>query len=410
MAAADYAVKLPPLPSGEWRAYLAFAADRTTVRSVQLAPGGAPLAPEPSGLWRTPGRRSTRRSLALRIRWTGEPPQIAGVVVQPADHANGGDAALAELRADERRRCLELLDARARRRFDRWSRETRFFLRFDAWTNPPVLSQLVDEEFHRQLRGASLQLFGMSEEVRREAPTADHIVELSIGLMQRARERAERLACGELPEPKPRRARAVAATERRRFEVVAQFLYKLFRGRWPGTRTIASLEEIERAFALFAAGALAFVPLEETDAYRMKLNAEPDSAYFFAFAEFALLAVRLGVPQSSDWFSFARLFVALEDVFVARYGAPLQRHDLDEQYLRQQRSAGAPFELAELREHLARYRQLYPTARQLDQLELAHTINVLHAARDEVVQSVQRAGAGGRPGAKRSGAVADGDS
>lgn len=409
MASADCAVPLRSLPSGEWRAFVAFAADRTTVLAVQLAQGGAPCALEPSGMWRTPALRARSRSLHLRIRWTGEPPQVAGVVALPADQANSGDAAHAALRADERRRCLELLDARARRRFERFSRETRFFLRFDAWTNPPVLSQLLDEEFHRELRGATRQLFGLSEEVRGEAPTAEQIVELSIGLMQRARERAERLACGEPVDPKPRRARAVAPTERQKFESVARFLYKLFRGRWPGTRSVATLEEIERAFALFAAGALAFVPLGETDAYRMKLNAEPDSAYFFAFAEFALQAIRLGVPQRADWFAFARLFVALEDVFVARYGAPLRRRDLDEQYLRQHRSARAPFELAELREHVQRYRELYPTVDQLDQLELAHTINVLHAARDEVAKSVQRRDDGKPRGAKRGRAAVDGD-
>lgn len=399
MAATDRSVPLPPLPRGEYCVFLAFAADRTTVLEVAVAKGGAAFALDESGLWRSPALGSRRRAITLRITWAGEPPVIAGVVARPAQEAEASARAREQLGAAERRRCRELLEARAAERFPRWSRETRFFLRFDAWTNPPVLAQLRDPSFTRELSRGARELFALPDAVLRSAPTPERIVALSIGLMKRARERAERLACGERPDRRWRRTLGIPKAERLELGALARFLHTLFWSGWPGARPTATLAEIERAFALFAAGALAFVPVSETDAYRMKLNAEPDSAYFFAFGEFALQIVRIGGPQEADWFSLARLFVALQDVFVARYGAPLQVRDLDLQYLRQQRSAAPAIGLAPLIDHLDRHRKLHPTKKRLEQLDLAHTINVLHAARDEVVQSYQGSADAGGDGA-----------
>lgn len=382
MPSAPYGFTLHDAPKGACRLYLSFASDRSQVEAVALEPALERFVDLGTGIWRSPQKELKRGKLALRVSWRGEPPQIAAVVARPAAEASAEARATQALKEVERKACRALLEERAGRRFAKWQRETRFLMRFDAWTNPPVLVQLLDEEFVATLSRRARTQFALPPGLRESAPRPEAINELAGRLMQAAREHAERLACGEAAP------RSAALSRGEEFQKVERFLHAVFRRCWPGGRADATIEEIERAFALFASGGLAFVAADESDAFRAKLNAEPDSAYFFAFAEFALTACSLGGPRASDWFSFARLFVALEDVFMAKYGAPARPRDLDLQYLREQRSAAKPLAWSELEGHLDRFRKLFPNLKSLANLKLAHTINVLHAARDEIVKSL----------------------
>lgn len=406
MASRNFRRRLDASPRGPCRIHVTFASDRTELLTVALRRPETELEDQ-GGCWSSPMLEGgmAGRSVELAIEWAGEPPQIAAVIALPEvpgdPGAAGADAALAALEVLERDRCLAMLRARARRRFPRDRAEaTRFLLRFDAWTNGSVLRHLLDPKFARQLAGAERELFSLGRNTK-GVPTPAEVNELAGWLMQCARDRAERLANRDPSDPlngEDVEARRRRQRMERLLDKVAVFLHATYWTGWPDRDGRVAIADLERAFAQFASGALAFVPAKEPDAYRSKLNAEPDSAYFFLFAEFALRACqRSGAGAVEDWFQLARLFVALQDVFVARYGSPLMKRDLDDQYLREHRSRGRPPSLRDVLEHVERQKAMFPASADLEWLARAHEINLLHAGRDEVIGKLQRGAAGGAP-------------
>lgn len=75
--------------------------------------------------------------------------------------------------------------------------------------------------------------------------------------------------------------------------------------------------KLDRLFARFASGALR---IKESDGAHSWMNAEPDSAYFFAFAEFCIQAAHFNAfPGRKWWIDLGGLFAALQDPYCVRY-------------------------------------------------------------------------------------------
>ena len=89
-------------------------------------------------------------------------------------------------------------------------------------------------------------------------------------------------------------------------------------------------DEVAEAFEAFAAGEL--LERMECDGQSFRLGGEPDSAFFFFWAEFADLCVELGISEGI-WGRLLGPLVAAQELFLKAY-APRARFDGDGQPIR----------------------------------------------------------------------------
>lgn len=388
--------------------YLTLSPARTRVKGVAF--GDQPLA-------ELPGRKlrvlklpkleiREKQRLRFRVDAVGELPAITALSVQePAADAaeeieeveERDERGVGEVGRQLAAKYQALLDARATEPFEKYREERRFFLRFDAWTNASVAEWLVGrdhETFGTSLCDEARQLFvnGMPDPFRDGSFVFDdpsgltHLAEKLYGV---ALSRGHALPDGgrlrhdlgdrdvELAFLRP--AKSLKQAIRR----VATFLRAIFAPLdGPAAAPHAGLTRLEVAFALFASGHLHFLPKDEKDSIKTLLNCEPDSGFFFCFAEFALRACKAVPDQARYWFPIARLFVALEDAFLETYGPQVGPHSFSK-YQREKRwEPLLPIEM--VTDHVRWFRSEHPDASSLAELAMKHSANALHAAKDDV--------------------------
>ena len=267
----------------------------------------------------------------------------------------------------------------------------RFFLQFDAWTNSELVERLDDAGFVASLRAPSRRLFAIP---RPSSPfrSSKAFLEMAVMLSKQLVARAQRLMLRmpltpPFPDPSDERPPLPCTTHEAAILKMAGFLERVFEHGFPGLRKSrgrgAPWEQFVDAFSAFGAGALATQPSASPGGPPTLLNTEPDGAYFFLFAEFALSRVEL--RWSPFWFRVARLFVALQDLFDAAYEWPLLRRDLL-QYAR--KPGGAAGWKRVFAAHLGRFEREFDGRRRLQRLTRAHAMNVAHANRDLLVAVV----------------------
>ncbi len=267
-------------------------------------------------------------------------------------------------------------------------RARRFFLQFDAWTSSELLALLDDPGFVASLRPPTRRLFAtVRPTLPFSRPTA--FFEMALMLSKQAVSRAERMVRGmeltpPLPEPIDERPPLPCASHPQALLRMAKYLERIFEHGFPGVHAApndgAPWRAFVAAFAAFGSGALATLAPTPLGGWPTPLNTEPDGAYFFLFAEFALRRVELA--WSPFWFRTARLFVALEDLFDAAYEWPMMRRNLQE-YSR--KPGPAKPRIDAFMQHLARFEADFKGRATLTRLTRVHALNVCHANRDEIV-------------------------
>lgn len=213
----------------------------------------------------------------------------------------------------------EILEARARLSDSPEDLQRRTIVRFDACTDPRLVEWI-------EANGMSL-----SQEAR--AFFYDNRPKIKVDILRCA---YELFTCVPLD-----RARMLAAGLRYGVEVhvegraklllektglslkklirrLARHMHAVFQAHGRTTHPAKALRQIDEMFAGFASGALRI-----DDGQGEWMNAEPDSAYFFAFAEFCIQAAHFRAsPGRTWWIKLGALFAALQDVYCQRYHKP----------------------------------------------------------------------------------------
>lgn len=355
----------------------------------------------------------------FKVDADGELPVVTGVSLQVPPPESGGEAAevatdlaaAADLSGQLADRMKKLLETRAAQSFDPFRVERRFFLQFDAWTNATVAKWLVEparKTFRDGLSSAAKALFvdAMPHPFGSTTPLfidVEGLTSLAGTLYEKALSRGQALPEGPARAPRasldldltmlrftpnqtPDEPSPAFTPEQAVIDRVATFLEAIF-GMHPHAAAAASapangLTQFERTFALFASGHLNFVSRLEPDPYQCELNCEPDSAFFFCFAEFAIQVCRLLENRRPYWFPLVRLFVALEDAFLEAYAPRLGPHCFD-QYKRERRWMELVPE-PELYDHVRRFMTDHPDVSSLEKLTMIHSTNALYAAKDMI--------------------------
>jgi hypothetical protein len=195
-------------------------------------------------------------------------------------------------------------------------RQQRMFVQFDAWTDPRFLGWLQD--FGKRLPGKAKKLFESSR------PSFDiKLLICGFALLKDVPlDRAVRRASGEVygvpvrvSKDMARLLKANHTTVREVIREIARYLHTIFSRHFHQKGRKTPSPRLETAFARFAAGKLRIHPGSQ-----QQLNAEPDSAYFFVFAEFCIQAAYYRAhPGRKWWLALAGLFAALQDVYCLRY-------------------------------------------------------------------------------------------
>jgi hypothetical protein len=142
--------------------------------------------------------------------------------------------------------------------------------------------------------------------------------------------------------------------------------------------------DLAQAIAHFGTGRLR-ICADGVKGFDALLNAEPDSAYFFAFAEIALRCMQVDTAHSRFWFSLARTFTALQEPFTDVYADPAcgRAHCA---FKRSNRRDGVrTAEPSVVRDRLDYYRKRMPSRRFLPELEARFATSILSALYDEIV-------------------------
>jgi hypothetical protein len=240
------------------------------------------------------------------VCYRGEPPPWGKVVWLPAPGQLVNDACM----ADEACRTLAestliaspVQIARLRRRFLEHRadilRHQRFFLDLDDDTTPDLFEHL------EALTLADVHARGRAIEA------------LQGVLFARVMQRGRSLTSGNAhaaPLPRPGSSEPV--------RILSALMSGVMRRHYPEVEQ-EDVESIERAFELFSCGRLRMGGGDRS----LPLNGEPNSAFYFLFAEFALLAIEMGV-EPAFWSRLVNVFVRTQPLFMHAYGPkdPLER-------------------------------------------------------------------------------------
>lgn len=360
-----------------------FNASRARVTKTEL--GGQQLSPgkQRRSVWtaRMPARAA--RGGPLTIEWTGERPDVLRVLTCPEPE----EAVCIERVAEALdQTVIHLLEKRAAREFDEHPHAHRFFLCFDAWTQPDVTTVLQRAEQALDEKARAI-FFPRNEPFVFESIGV--LVPIAEFLLNSVCDRASTFVKGiQLPAPPPpENLHDVLAMSGTTYDAamsdIAQHLESLFDTWFPGATRMdaAALDGLATAFSLFASGALRFVELT-AQGLDDRLNCEPDSSLFFAFAEYSLRAAETAHPdRRAFWAWMARLGVGLQDVFCATYGPTLGPRTIHA-YDRQNRGSRPSIDLVSIRGHLAR--QQYRSADPLVDVTRRHAMNAAYAFRDTI--------------------------
>jgi len=216
----------------------------------------------------------------------------------------------------------DTLHARAVLGFTRFAAERTFFLNYDGWCDP---------RYARHLRGPKALL---SDEVIRffrvaKSPPLSHPALLQCGfrlLTHLPLDRARTAAAGkeygipvQVVEEELLLLGHHGLDAAKLIGGLAELQFAICDAHFPqGKKPQRPSRRLQLAFARFADGQLRLAQGETT-----QLNAEPDSAYFFVFAEFCIQAAHFACAPSQGWWRrLAALFARLNEVYVARYKQP----------------------------------------------------------------------------------------
>jgi hypothetical protein len=208
------------------------------------------------------------------------------------------------------------LNDRAARLVGPAHREQRMFVQFDAWTDPTIFGWL--EKHGNVLTPAAQRLFV----VGRPKFTLGHLncgFKLLTGVPL---DRAVRYAAGDgyaIPVQCSKETVAFLTANdtsvKQLIHDLADYLHKIFSRHFRQDRTKPPSRNLKLAFIQFAEGKLRI-----SNAGREWMNAEPDSAYFFTFAEFCIQASFYKAnPGPAWWLQLGCMFAALQDVYCLRY-------------------------------------------------------------------------------------------
>jgi hypothetical protein len=210
----------------------------------------------------------------------------------------------------------QLLIARADLLVGSQYRQQRMFVQFDAWTDPRFLGWL--QKNGHLLRGNAKNLF-----VTRRPPFNINLLICGFALLKDVPlDRAIRRASGQVYGVPVRVSADVArlldanhTTVREVIREVAAYLHRIFSRHFQQKGRTTPSPRLETAFARFASGQLRI-----KSGIQQQLNAEPDSAYFFVFAEFCIQAAYYRARPSREWWlSLGGLFASLQEVYCLRY-------------------------------------------------------------------------------------------
>ena len=227
---------------------------------------------------------------------------------------------------------IRMLNERAKLPKTQIGLEQRKIVRFDAWTDPRIFKILQDNPNGKSLSTEARKLFCdlrpdiSSTELRcafellTRLPL-DRARRLAAGKEYKVRVRVKGQAkllldvskdqlLGKVNAPKqPVRVLLPLLFTRMASHMHAIFKPHLSSGGLPPPK-------LDKLFAKFASGKLRI----EEHGPQEWMNAEPDSAYFFALAEFCIQAAHCNAePGPRWWISLGGLFAALQDVFCVFY-------------------------------------------------------------------------------------------
>lgn len=222
----------------------------------------------------------------------------------------------------------DTLNARAAMELAPWKKERAFFLDYDGWCDPRYARHLRGPK--ELLSDAAIGFFDVAS-----PPPLAHPALLHCGfrlLTQLPLNRARKAAGGEsygVPVQVGGEVELLLAHHGLDAEKVVRGLadlqYAICDKHYPqGAKPERPSRALQLAFARFADGQLRIVHGATT-----QLNAEPDSAYFFVFAEFCIQGAHFAAdppkpkqPSKEWWRRLAALFARLNDVYCARYKQP----------------------------------------------------------------------------------------
>src|SRR6185369_9260711 len=167
----------------------------------------------------------------------------------------------------------------------------------DAWTNPLFLGWL--QKHGHLLRGKAKDLF-----VTRRPRFDIKLLGCGMALLREVPlDRALRRAANEIYGVPVRISEEMAAhlkknntTVREVIHELAEYLHRIFSRHFHQNGRKTPSAHLETAFARFASGTLSINPRSQEE-----LNAEPDSANFFIFAEFCIQAACYRAHPGRKW-------------------------------------------------------------------------------------------------------------
>jgi hypothetical protein len=279
---------------------------------------------------------------------------------------------------------LRLLEERTRNKKVLASPERKFFVRYDAWTNPQI-RRFLDDAGNREKLSPLAQRFYLTEMPKIEFDI--RLCEVLATILSLATlERRDALLDGRTPSDEPTLSAAQIAWIRtkafpappakgkefaRAIEALADYQERIFEVFYPakspgrGKPKLPS-QDLDEVFGGFAAGRYHFVRAVRNAQQAANgarggpdlLNAEPDSWLFTAFAEFSWHAARVYKPRAAYWLWMAQLFAALDEVYCSIYG-PVIGPRTSTSYLRVNRRRDAQLSDQRIAELVQSYRSRF---------------------------------------------------
>lgn len=288
-----------------------------------------------------------------------------------------------------------LFEARAAAPFPGHPRARRFFQQLDAWSHPQLVGLLREPAFVATLSPAARERFVGAPLDRFPLRYPIALFQFAQSLFEVVKTRAEYLMEGRFDLPALDLADGVwepcadGAAAHRAIADYVRSIVELHFGRAP-----LDWDALGDAFALFASGRLALLApgTGADDPIGSGLNGEPDSGYFFCFAELALQAAERArhVGEHDDfWWRFARITVVAQEFFLATYAAEVPERTFAH-CVRASRKLRPELTLAAMRAHLAAA-DLPVGAAALPALVQRHAENILCAGRDDFLRQRRNA-------------------
>lgn len=215
----------------------------------------------------------------------------------------------------EEEKYKELFESRAR--LAEKDPERRLFLQFDAWSDPDLTRWL--DRFSRRLSPRAKRVFAHGRPRIRPGVMRCAYEILPYVPIDRARTLAGHQDYGipvQIGSDAADLLKSYGLSARDMIHAVANYQIEIFKSTFP--LQALPTPELDRCFVRFATGKLRIDPGPQD-----KMNAEPDSAYFFSFAEFCIQAAYVGAAPGHDWWhSLGCLFAALQDAYCQCYHNP----------------------------------------------------------------------------------------